>query len=149
LALAPPPRDLEDELLERRPLLVSVRAAERFALLTRAAKPARPFEEEPALVLLTTLASAACLMRAGELRWDLLGDGQLCDGVESPSIEEELGDGLAFLLPFPFELEGRRCIRPARRVKTEGFSTVYVVVKDGRVGGIGCQTSSQFSVYIL
>lgn len=101
--------------MERRPLLVSVRAAERFALLTRAAKPARPFEEEPALVLLTILANAACLMRSGELRRSLLvaSDGRLWGGVESPSTEEGVGEGLAFLLPFPFELEERRCIRLA------------------------------------
>lgn len=65
-------RNLDDEL-ERRPRLVSARAAERLALLTRAAKPARPFDEEFDLDLLATLANATCVTRAGELR-----RGRLC-----------------------------------------------------------------------
>ena len=48
-----------EELPERRPQLVSLRAAARFELLTRAAKPARPFKEEPNLDLLATLAKTA------------------------------------------------------------------------------------------
>ncbi len=87
----------EDELPERRPRFVSARAAERLALLTRAAKPASPFDEEPDLAL--TLANAACLTHAGELRWD-----RLCImGVSSSdSLPEDGGDGdgLAFRLPF-------------------------------------------------
>ena len=92
------PRILEDEL-ERRPRLVSALAAERLALLTRAAKPARPFDEESGLDLLATLANATCLTRAGELRRSRL----VC--TERPlslSTEEDDGDGegLAFRLPF-------------------------------------------------
>jgi hypothetical protein len=102
LVLAPPPRDL---LRERRPSLVSVCAAERFALLTRAAKPAMPFEEEPALDLLATLANAACLMRSGELRRNLLGDGWIWSGVESLSSSALKSGPVSVLMPF---LEGPR-----------------------------------------
>lgn len=56
------------ELLERRPRLVSALAAETFALLTRAAKPAKPFNEEPDMDLFATLANTVCLTRAGEVR---------------------------------------------------------------------------------
>ena len=103
LALAPP-RDLVDEL-ERRPRLISARAADRFALPTRAAKPARPFDEEPDLDLLATLANAVCLTRAGELRRTLLDifTERLWSRMESSSAEEDNGDGLAFRLPFPME----------------------------------------------
>ena len=61
-----------EELPERKPRFVSVRAAARFELLTRAAKPARPFEDEPILDLLATLVKTACLTRAGEVRRDFL-----------------------------------------------------------------------------
>lgn len=64
LDLASMRRNRDDE---RRPRLVSALAAERLELLTRAAKPARPFDEESDLDLLPTLASATCLTRAGEL----------------------------------------------------------------------------------
>jgi len=87
----------EDELPEQRPRFISARAAERLALLTRAAKPASPFDEEPDLAL--TLANAACLTHAGELRQD-----RLCImGVSSSdSLPEDGGDGdgLACCLPF-------------------------------------------------
>jgi hypothetical protein len=43
-------------------------AAETFALLTRAAKPAKPFNEEPDMDLFATLANTVCLTRAGEVR---------------------------------------------------------------------------------
>jgi hypothetical protein len=79
-----------------------------------------PFEEEPALDLLATLANAACLMRSGELRRNLLGDGWIWSGVESLSSEEGVGEGLALLLAFPLKLEGRRCMRQAKKVET-GF----------------------------
>lgn len=49
LTMAASPRNLEDELLERRPRLISVRAVKRLEPLTSAAKPARPFDEELAL----------------------------------------------------------------------------------------------------
>jgi len=49
-----------------------LQAAERLALLIRAAKPAKPFDEELDLDVLATLANAACLTRAGEVRRDLL-----------------------------------------------------------------------------
>lgn len=78
-----------------------------------------PFEGELALDLLTTLANAACLTRAGEPRRDLLVDG--CWSRVESSTEEEDGDGLAFLLPFPFE--ERRCMRErlVETVETEVF----------------------------
>ena len=60
------PRDLE--LLKRRPRFVSACAAETFALLTRAAKPAKPFNEELEMDLFATLANAVCLTHAGEVR---------------------------------------------------------------------------------
>jgi hypothetical protein len=69
--LEPTPWSFDDEL-ERRPRLVSVLAAERLALLTRAAKPAKPFEEEFDFDLLATFAKATSLTRAGELRQDRL-----------------------------------------------------------------------------
>jgi len=91
------PRGIEDELPERRPRLVSARAAERLALLTRAAKPARPFDEEPDLAL--TLANATFLTRAGELRRVLL---RIKWVSSSDSFTEGDGDdeGVAFRLPF-------------------------------------------------
>ena len=83
-------------------------------MLTRAAKPARPFDEELDLDLLTTLANATCLTRAGELRRDRLVSGWLWSAVmESSSAEEREGDGLACRFPFP--LEGRRCMGSAGR----------------------------------
>ena len=85
--------------------------------MTRAAKPAKPFEEEPDLDLLTTFANAACLMRSGKLRRNLLGDGWIGSGVEPLSSEEGVGEGLALLFPFPFELEGRRCMRQAEKLE--------------------------------
>ena len=90
--------------------------------MIRVAKPGMPFEEELALNLLTTLVNAACLTRAGELRWNLLVDGWLCkwSGVESSSPEEGVGDGLAFFFPFPLEPEEQRCIvRLTEIVETE------------------------------
>lgn len=83
LALAPP-RDCHcvEEFPEWRPQFVSMRAAARFELLTKAAKPARPFEEEPKFDLLATLVKTACLTHAGEVRWDFLTK-QLRSGVES------------------------------------------------------------------
>ena len=64
-----PARDcLAEELPERRPRFVSLRAAARLVLLISAAKPAKPFfDEEPDIDVLATLANAACLTRAGEL----------------------------------------------------------------------------------
>ncbi len=52
-----PPRDFEIEP-ERRPRLVSAPAAKRFALLTKAVNPARPFNEEPEGSDFATLANA-------------------------------------------------------------------------------------------
>jgi hypothetical protein len=103
-----PPRGRVEELPleERSPRFVSVRAAVRLALLSRAAKPAKPFDEVLALDLLATLANAACLTRAGELRRAFL-IGWRSSGGESSSIEERDGDGLALLFPF----EGRLGIR--------------------------------------
>ena len=66
LDLASMPQILDDEL-GRRPRLVSALAAESLALLTRVAKPARPFDEESDMDLVATLASATCLTHAGEL----------------------------------------------------------------------------------
>ena len=80
------------------------------------------FEEELALDLLTTLVNAACLTCAGELRRNLLVDGQLCkwSGVRSSSPEEGIGDGLAFLFPFPLEPEEQRhIVRLTEIVETE------------------------------
>jgi len=88
-------------------------AAERFALLARAAKPARPFNEELDLDLLTTLANTACLAHTGELRQSLLVTEWLWSGMELSLTEEGDGDGLA--LHFPFPLEGRRCMRLSGR----------------------------------
>jgi len=96
-----------------------MRAAGRFALLTIAVKPARPFDEELNLDLLTILANAACLTRAGELRHSFLITGQLWSGIHSSSTEEGDGDGLAFRFPFP--VEGRRRMRLARREQKQRF----------------------------
>ena len=78
-------------------------------MLISAAKPARPFDEEPDLDVFATLANAACLTRAGEVSRGLL-IGWLSSTMASPSSEEKEIDGaggLAFLFPF----EGRRDIR--------------------------------------
>ena len=66
-----------EELPEQRPRFVSVQAAARFELLTKAAKPARPFEEEPNLDLLVTLVKMACVTRAGDVSRDFLAKGRL------------------------------------------------------------------------
>ena len=117
------PRNLVDELPDWRPQFVSVQAAKRFALLTRAEKPARPFNEELDLDLLSTLAKAICLTRTGEVRrerfiWWLLASV----ASSSSSAGERDGDGLASLFPFP--LEARRCMKETsrKRQKAEIFS---------------------------
>lgn len=91
-----PARNFEDP--ERRPRLVSARAADRFALLTSAAKPASPFDEDPAL--LATLANATCLTLAGDLnRIFLRAKGTTSESDSSANDED--GEGLAFRLAFP------------------------------------------------
>lgn len=86
-----------DEPPERIPCIVSVRAAESFALLTSAAKPARPVDEEPAVIL----ANAACCTRSGELiRGFLFARGTWsAKGLSSEGVEAELD----LFLPFPLE----------------------------------------------
>jgi hypothetical protein len=87
------------------PLTVSIRAAERLELLTSAAKPARPFDEEPAVIL----ANAACCTRSGELIRSLLFGGGGWSVKRSSS--EGVGTELERLLPFPLE------VRPERRMR--------------------------------
>ena len=91
-----PPRDFEEKLLERRPRVVSAPAAKMFALLIKAVKPARPFDEEPDFA---TLANAARWTCAEEWRRTLL----LTTVGVSSSMEEEEGVELAFRLPFPLK----------------------------------------------
>jgi hypothetical protein len=69
-----------------------------LVLLTRAANPAKPFDEESDLDLLATLANATFLTRAGEVRRSRL----VCTEWPSLSTEEDDrdGEGLAFRLPF-------------------------------------------------
>jgi len=90
-----------------------LRAAERFALLINAAKPAIPFDEEPDLEdVLSTLTIAACLTHAGELSRGFLVGWRSLRAVSLSSEERGAGaGGLAFLFPF----EERRDIRVARR----------------------------------
>ena len=82
-------------------------------LLISAAKPAMPFDEEPAdLDVLSTLTIAACLTRAGELSRGFLVGGCSLGAVSLSSEEREVGaGGLAFLFPF----EERRDIKGDRR----------------------------------
>ncbi len=74
-------------------------------LLTRVAKLARPFDEEPDFDLLATLANATFLTRAGELRRIFLPIKRTLSSAESSSAEaaDGDGDGLAFRLPFPLK----------------------------------------------
>lgn len=67
-------------------------------MLISAAKPAKPFDEEPDLDVLATFANAACLTRAGEVSRGLL-IGWVSSAMVSSSSEDGAG-GLAFLFPF-------------------------------------------------
>ncbi len=101
--LGTPPCAFEDELPGRRPQPVSARAAERLALLTRAANPANPFDDE--LVLLA-LAEATRMTRAGEVRQILLLTGLVSSSPEDDGNKEGLAR--TFLLTcFPSK---SRCI---------------------------------------
>jgi hypothetical protein len=107
-----PPRDTFEELLDRSPRLVSTRAAVRFALLTRDAKPAKPLDEDPDFD--ASLAIATCLTRTGEWRRDLLIDGPW--SLASSSDEEDK-DTLRVAFFFPFRERGMG----QRQTKNEGF----------------------------
>jgi len=70
-------------------------------LLTKAANPAKPFDNELDRDLLATLANAACLTRAGEVRRVLLRTTWVSSSDSFAEEDEGDGEGLAFLLPFP------------------------------------------------
>lgn len=117
--LLAPPRDLVNDW---RPRFVSVLAAKRFALLTRAVKPARPFNEELDLDLFATLSKAICLTRTGEVIRDRFTWWVLASVVSSSSSTGERdGEGLATLFPFP--LEARRCMKQAERDRRQRFQS--------------------------
>lgn len=82
-----------------------MRAAERLELLTSAAKTARPFDEEPAVIL----AKAACCTRSGELIRSLLFGAGSWSAKRSSS--EGVGTELERFLPFLLEVRTERCMR--------------------------------------
>ena len=97
-----------------------MRAAERFALFTNAAKPANPFEEEPAF---DTFASAIFLTRSGDwIRRRFLAGGGWSVTELSLSEEERVGVGLATRLPFPLTRRPeRRCIEPTGGQRSQRY----------------------------
>jgi hypothetical protein len=81
-----------------------LRAAERLALLIKAANPANPFDEELDLDELASLANATCFTRAGELSRSLLAAGLASSETASLSSADRDGERanggvLAFLFP--------------------------------------------------
>jgi hypothetical protein len=81
-----------------------LRAAERLALLIKAANPANPFDEELDLDELASLANATCFTHAGELSRSLLAAGLASSEtavLSSADRDGERANGgvLAFLFP--------------------------------------------------
>ena len=94
LDLATAPGAFEDEIPRRRPRPVSARVADRFTLLTRAANPANPFDDELDEL---ALADPTCLTCAAVVRRILL-----LTGLGPSSSAEDDGDGEGLAWPFFF-----------------------------------------------